>query len=282
MHGRRIVGLDLGQSRDPTALVVLEAEPVPQPASGQTTSVSPAARPAFRPRVSNATPSTESWQVRHLERYPLNRPYPEYVQHTLDLMRTPELRGATLVIDYTGVGRPVFDMFSAAGLYPIGILITGGISVSHVGRIWRVPKRDLVTAVLALVQSKRMRISSYIPEAQILIQELLNFRIKVTLSGHDQYEAWRDGDHDDLVLATACAGWAGLHIPAAELRPVLGGSQPAVAAYRANRHLDPRYASQPDPSQQYLVERGALLAPRDPLTGRDPVVYNGKNRGMGR
>jgi hypothetical protein len=26
-------------------------------------------------------------------------------------------------------------------------------------------------------------------------------------TAHDSYEAWREGDHDDLVLATALACW---------------------------------------------------------------------------
>jgi hypothetical protein len=32
-------------------------------------------------------------------------------------------------------------------------------------------------------------------------------RVKVTLNGHEMYEHWRSGDHDDLVLAVALACW---------------------------------------------------------------------------
>ncbi len=28
-------------------------------------------------------------------------------------------------------------------------------------------------------------------------------------TAHDSYEAWREGDHDDLVLSVAMACWAG-------------------------------------------------------------------------
>ena len=28
-------------------------------------------------------------------------------------------------------------------------------------------------------------------------------------TGHDSYEAWREGDHDDLVLSLALAVWYG-------------------------------------------------------------------------
>jgi len=34
--------------------------------------------------------------------------------------------------------------------------------------------------------------------------------VKINLAtGHDSYEAWREGDHDDLVLAVAMACWTG-------------------------------------------------------------------------
>ncbi len=33
--------------------------------------------------------------------------------------------------------------------------------------------------------------------------------MKITLAGNDTYEAWREGDHDDLVLAAAMAAWYG-------------------------------------------------------------------------
>jgi hypothetical protein len=35
----------------------------------------------------------------------------------------------------------------------------------------------------------------------------MSFRAKITTKGHDTYESWRDGDHDDLVLALALGSW---------------------------------------------------------------------------
>jgi hypothetical protein len=41
-----------------------------------------------------------------------------------------------------------------------------------------------------------------------LVKELENFKVKVsTRTAHDSYEAWRESDHDDLVLALALACW---------------------------------------------------------------------------
>ncbi len=42
-----------------------------------------------------------------------------------------------------------------------------------------------------------------------MIKELQNFKIKFTRAGNDTYEAWRESDHDDLVLAAAMAAWFG-------------------------------------------------------------------------
>jgi hypothetical protein len=244
---RRIVGLDLGQSHDPSALVVLEGHASQDPQSG---------RPV------------EAYQMRHLERLPLNQPYPDYVAHVARLMATPELRRATLVIDYTGVGRPVYDMFaSIRGLSPLGLLITGGVAVTHKGRIWHVPKRDLATAVLTLLQSQRLRVSRGLVESSILVKELLNFRVKVTLSGVDQYEAWREGDHDDYVLATACAAWVALHVPQAELYPRAGGRYALLDGPRArsgpqsDKPVRPQLGLSPGfPLPTSLASRGRALA----------------------
>ena len=46
-------------------------------------------------------------------------------------------------------------------------------------------------------------------EAPAMIEELQNFKIKFTRAGNDTYEAWRESDHDDLVLAAAMAAWFG-------------------------------------------------------------------------
>jgi hypothetical protein len=43
----------------------------------------------------------------------------------------------------------------------------------------------------------------------LLVKELQNFRTKVTVAGTDPLEAWREGQHDDMVLAVALATWAG-------------------------------------------------------------------------
>ena len=63
-------------------------------------------------------------------------------------------------------------------------------------------------SVLQVVfQTERLRIASSLPLRPILIDELLNFRAKVTTTGNNTFEAWRESVHDDLVLALAIAVW---------------------------------------------------------------------------
>jgi hypothetical protein len=194
-----ILGLDLGQAGDYTALAVLE-QTWPEPDD-----------------------TTTHYDVRHLERMPLGTSYPEVVARVGQRVQalTALDASATLVVDQTGVGRPVVDLLRDAALpcRLVPIMITGGQTVTQieeqVGWVkeigFHVPKRDLV-GVLAVLQSERIHVARDLPEAQLLVQELLNFRVKISLTGRDSYgagEEWRDGAHDDLVLAVALAAWYG-------------------------------------------------------------------------
>ena len=140
-----------------------------------------------------------------------NVPYPEIVSKTAEIMQSPALAGqADLVVDQTGVGAPVVDLFRQAGLKPTGVLIHGGDKASNEGGTWRVPKRDLVGSLQVLFQSGRFKISRKLPLASVLQSELLNFKVKIDpVTAHDSYSAWRERDHDDLVLSVALAAWLG-------------------------------------------------------------------------
>lgn len=85
---------------------------------------------------------------------------------------------------------------------------------------YRVPKRDLVGVVQLLLQTRRMRIAASLPEAATLRRELQAFRVTIDpATAHDSYAAWREADHDDLVLAVALACWYGERAPRAPVIP---------------------------------------------------------------
>src|ERR1700741_2513235 len=106
------IGVDLGQSFDPTAIAVVR-----------------------KVRHGLADPI---YQVGHLERLPLQTPYPGVVGHVGRMLtRLPE--GTELVLDYTGVGRPVYDLFETKGFSPYGVSIPSGTAVIKDKRHYSVP-----------------------------------------------------------------------------------------------------------------------------------------------
>jgi len=141
----------------------------------------------------------------HLERLPLGTSYVGIVQHVARLLHKLPA-GTELTIDHTGVGRPVFDVFAAAGLSATGILITGGTSETYDGPIIGVPKLSLISRVQALLHEGRLKIHRDLAEAATLVRELQDFRVEFTAAGSITFAA-RTGKHDDLVLALAIATW---------------------------------------------------------------------------
>jgi hypothetical protein len=155
-------------------------------------------------------PAGPPLSLRHLERFPLGTPYPKIVERIGGMLASAPLadRPTALVVDATGVGTGVVDMFVHAGLYPIPVTIHGGDKVLPQNPGYRVPKRDLVAAVQVLLQNERLKIARALPEAETLRRELQNFRVKIDpKTAHDSYSHWREAEHDDLVLATALAAW---------------------------------------------------------------------------
>jgi hypothetical protein len=182
------VGLDLGQSQDFSAIAVMERH--------------------------GTAKDDYVFHCRHLERWKLRTSYPAIVADTVRMMNSPQMQsGRTrpmLAVDATGVGAPVIDLLKRermkATLKPIQII--GGANVSSEFGMTRVPKRDLVSTVQVYLQNGRLKIAEQLPEAETLTRELQNFSVKITDAANDIYGAWREGTHDDLVLAASLALWA--------------------------------------------------------------------------
>jgi hypothetical protein len=193
-----VVGLDLGQSADYTALCVIE-DVLTSDQSGK---------------------KHRSLHLRHLERYPLRTLYPDIAEGVAALMRDPKLSpeefyggmlrrvAPQLVVDQTGVGPAVTDLLKKKGLRFKAVTITGGYNVNYEGGSWHVPKRDIVGALEVPFHTGQLKVAEDLALWPTLQNELLNFKRKINLkTGHDSYEHWRESDHDDLVLATALACW---------------------------------------------------------------------------
>ena len=195
-----VVGVDLGQSRDFTAIVINRLSLIE--------------REHCNPDVWANVVRRETivlHHVRHIERVPLGTSYPdvvEIVRHRVTgLPKMP--REPQLVVDATGVGRPVLDLMRRAGLDPFGVTITGGGGETVEKRDARVAKRLLANTIAVALDTGRLTFPAPGDHRDTLRRELSAFRVTVNANQNETFEAWREKDHDDLVLGCALAVWWG-------------------------------------------------------------------------
>src|SRR5262245_996770 len=185
-------GLDLGQAQDFTALAVQEQTRAPDP--------------------ENPDARARSYPCRHLERFPRGTPYTEIAAGLAGRFAASPLARNPLGVDQTGVGKPVVDLLRrariAARLRPLTLAGGHGATPDPKGG-WLVPKQELVSTLQVLLQSRRLQLAPTLPEVPTLVRELLSFQMKVRLAAPEPLGAWREGAHDDLVLALAIAAWLG-------------------------------------------------------------------------
>ncbi len=224
-----LVGLDLGERVDFTALSVLRQHAVP---TGRTVR-SQVGFSRDEGMVYDTVPELEyQYDLIFLDRW-RGRGYKAAVPIVAELLQelrqeshrqrlaanilnTPDVP-VWVLADETGVGVPVVEDLRAAGLVCTGIVITGGDTWSQTGQGFRVPKQALVSTLRVLVENHRISVSDALPLGSVLEAELQNFRVKTKLTtGNESYGAgagdlWREGAHDDLVLSVAMACWFGEH-----------------------------------------------------------------------
>ena len=147
----------------------------------------------------------EIFQIGRIERFPLRTPYTVIVERVAELVRRCPA-GTELVIDGTGVGVAVVDLFHACGVVPIPVTITAGSTEGQAGVSRTVPKILLISRLDALMSTGSLKIQADLPEADTLIRELQNYQIQFTPSGQLTANA-RQGAHDDIILAAALAIW---------------------------------------------------------------------------
>jgi hypothetical protein len=92
---------------------------------------------------------------------------------------------------------------------------------------WLVPKKDLVSALQPLLQSRRLAVAHTLQEAPTLAQELTNFKAKTPARTENVVADWRERVQDELVLAVAVAAWQGeLDQPIDSVSPFVLGRAP--------------------------------------------------------
>jgi hypothetical protein len=175
-----LVGVDLGQASDPTAIAVMEA-----------------------------IPATGRLRLRHLERAPLRTPYPDVVERVRSIAASAELAGRChVLVDATG-GRAVVDLLRRAqlqgGLVPV--VATSGRRESRAAGYFRVPKRNLILGLQSMLARGTVQIASGLRDKPELMRELQQMELRLSRCGRERFGSWHAGEHDDLVFAMALACW---------------------------------------------------------------------------
>ena len=182
-----VIGVDIGQKRDPTAICVAEAED----------------------RCAQQRPE-QHYVIRHLERLPLGTAYPEVAERVGEVTQriAQKLEGElTLYVDATGVGKPIVDILREKlpeDQRVVAVYFTKGDRRTEEPSEVKLGKAYLVSRLQVLLQSRRLHLPQT-AEAKALRQELLDYEIRVDEHANDRYGAFRVGAHDDLVTALGLA-----------------------------------------------------------------------------
>lgn len=185
-------GLDLGQKKSYTAIAIVERT---------------VDREQYRDPVSYALEWEElgpaQQAVRHLERFPLGTSYVDVVERVKQMLWQDVLRqgNTKLVVDATGAGAPVVDLFRRDREITrvcdlTAMTITSGAQATK-GRgpgDWMVPKQDLMSGLALMFEERRILIARGMTESRQLVEELVRY-------------GRGDGYRDDLALALAMACW---------------------------------------------------------------------------
>lgn len=184
------VGVDIGQAADPTAIIVAET---------------------YRPqRIDLGEPlPARRHRIRWVERVPLGTLYGTVVDRIAVVAEAARSWGSTMIVlDATGVGRPIVDMLKRQTSVPLrAVTFTSGEHETQPEfNVFRVPKVDLVTSLETVLQSRRLEVTPDCPLQDDLAAELAAFDFTFTDRGRVTMEA-AAGSHDDLVMALCLAIW---------------------------------------------------------------------------
>jgi hypothetical protein len=108
--------------------------------------------------------------------------------------------------------------------------------------------------------------------ADTLAKELTHFRVKVSAAGAESFEALRERDHDDLVLALALACWVGQNQPPPYTGPLAYTDAPTGVPEEEKD--DPYWWPSGEARKEFLKRRSESPPPIPGERGARPrVVY---------
>lgn len=182
-----VIGVDIGQRREPSGLCVAEHDLRKEDGS-----------------------DILHYMIRHLERLPAGTQFPKIADRVSEVAsgvyrKTRER--PHLLLDVTGLGSPVVDLIREASK-DYGriseVYFTHGDQCTEEmvsGRsVVRLGKAYLVSKLQTMLQTARLHLPKN-EQTDILRRELMDFEIEIDEKANERYGAFRVGAHDDLVTA---------------------------------------------------------------------------------
>lgn len=203
-----ILGLDLAQAVDFTALVVVE--------------------------IIGTDPSQWTYRVIRTERWEKHTPYPIIAEaikarmekeplapyktglwvsadgtHSADVWEYPSV----LVVDAGGPGRPVIDSLRRHKLLPVPVATHGGEKSKRAddGRGWSASQTHMVQTLTGVRDEHRLQVHRGVTEAATLMEEMQAYISKQNAAtGHVSFgNDARVSAHDDIFVSVMLAVWYG-------------------------------------------------------------------------
>ena len=183
------VALDLGQSRDRSALVCSEIRHEIE----RTTDYAwvPGTVNSWETKLASVSERIiPHCHVVYLSRFILGTPYPLVVDDVVDVLLnqlSPEVP-FTFHMDSTGVGRGILEMFEQRGIKPYGVTLTAGHEVNTEGgrRDHRIPKNRLIGALQLMLATKRLKIAANIAALPTWTNEMESFTARISTTGRSR------------------------------------------------------------------------------------------------
>lgn len=140
--------------------------------------------------------------------------YPAMIDWVIGILKMPQFNKAEppkFVMDATGVGVAVSDMFKAKGIRHAAITFTKGNVCKRDGFGIHVGKPRLVGKFLGAWDAGKVQVNSGQPLWPQLEREMLAFKAEMKENGYAKFEA-EEGENDDLFISLAQAVWYGEEI----------------------------------------------------------------------
>ncbi len=211
-----ILGLDLGQSQDPTAAaLLLNIDQTQSPYNW----------------IDSTHPTVNHWRLASTKVWPLQSPYTQVAAHLYKICKSIQLQHPTtpliLLADATGIGRPTLEIIhkeftSHSKPSPArieGIVFTAGTTVTETKHpalpvdLFQVPKLDLIQTLLQAMESNQLQPAPGLADQHILAAQLKSLRYASSRStGQTTVEVTHSTKspeiaNADLVMALAMAAW---------------------------------------------------------------------------